>query len=185
MYNIRDLFGHFVKLPPKSRENGMCPHACCKGKRPHPDRFPVLLPKAMLHSMSDEELYAHYDKPGVGESGRAVRQVLAEMDRRERRQQRHAHRATRADEYRAYLEDQWVNAEQATRGNMLNKRGRASGIDPRALWSDARARNRYASDELRSYLDAHPVVSAREFHGEAAQAAGARRRRQTQLYGVY
>lgn len=188
-YSIRDLLGHFVKIPPKSREEGACPHACCKGRRPHPEKFPVILSREKLRSMSDQELYAHYDSPSTGKSGRAVKQALAEMERREEAKEaaahRRAHRASKDDEYRAYLENQWTAAEEATRGYMLNKRGRANGIDPRALWTNARARDRYASDELRAYLDRNPVVSRREFGSEAAQASGARQRRGARLYGVY
>jgi len=188
-YSVRDLLGHFVKLPPERNRDGMCPHACCRGKRPHPDKFPVILHRDTLRAMSDEQLYQHYQRGAVGENGRAVQQVLREMQRREdrsrAREQRSATRATKADEYRSYLENEWTAAEEATRGNMVNARGRGRGVDPRAMWTDARLRDRYASDELRAYFDHHPVVSPREFHGEAAAAAGARRRRSTRLYGVY
>lgn len=194
MYNIRDLLGHFVKVPPDKNEDGMCPHPCCRGKRPHPDRFPVMLPKGLPARMTDHELEQHFQKPGVGDNPRAVKQVLGELDKREKRrdldlrsptEQRRDARAQRADEYRAHLENEWTAAESATRGNMVNKRGQARGVDPRAFWTDKSLRDRYASDELRAYLDRHPVVSAREFGSDRAQAAGARRRRGARLYGVY
>lgn len=70
-YNVRDLLGHWVR--PRSREAAMCPHPCCRGKRPHPDRFPVLLPKGMARRLTDTELIAHLGKPGVGRSDAAVR----------------------------------------------------------------------------------------------------------------
>ena len=194
MYNIRDLLGHYVKLPPQKNQDGMCPHACCKGKRPHPDRFPVMLPKGMARRMTDRELADHFDKPTVGKSAKATRQVVDELGRRERKREldlrtpaekRKDVRARHADEYRAWLENEWVRAEAQTRGVMLNKRGKAKHVDPRALWTSKQLRDRYASDELRAYFDRHPVVSAREFGSRDAAAAGARRRRRTQLYGVY
>jgi hypothetical protein len=192
VYSIRDLLGHFVKVPPSRNQDGMCPHKCCRGKRPHPENWPVLLDRKTLRTASEAELLAHYQREKVGESGRAVSQVLGELQRREdaerAREARKANRATRADEYRAYLENQWTTAEEATRGNMLNKRGRARGMDPRALWTaGTRERERYASDELREWFARNPVVTQREFHGDAAAAAGARRRRghSDRLYGVY
>lgn len=190
MYDVRDLLGHFVRLPPRKNRDGMCPHACCKGKRPHPDRFPVLLPTGLLHSMSDEDLIAHFNKPGVGDNGKAVVQVTRELERREHRdharEMKRINRSNKDEEYRLYLEGQWVAAEEATRGNMTNKKGRARGIDPRSLWTANDAtRARYASEELRAYWDAHPIVTRREFGSAAAQASGGRRRTESRLYGVY
>jgi hypothetical protein len=188
-YSIRDLLGHFVRLPPASNEDGMCPHACCRGKRPHPDKLPVMLSRSTLRSLSTAELEAHYQRESVGKNGRAVSQVIRELDRRERAAETKAHRAAargaRADEHRAYLEHQWIAAESATRGVMLNRKGVKAGIDPRSLWTSARARDRYASDELRSWFDRNPPVSLREFGSERGQARGAQRARERQLYGVY
>jgi hypothetical protein len=192
VYSIRDLLGHFVKVPPQRNQDGMCPHRCCRGKRPHPDKWPVLLDKTTLRTASEADLLAHYQREKVGQSGRAVSQVLGELQRREdrdkAREHRAAHRANRNDEYRVYLENSQVAAEAATRGNMLNKRGRARGMDPRALWTAGpRERERYASDELREWFARNQPLTSREFHGEAAAAAGARRRRghSDRLYGVY
>lgn len=188
-YSIRDLLGHFVRLPPASNENGMCPHACCKGRRPHPEKLPVMLDRSTLRKLSVAELEAHYQRESVGANGRAVSQVLKELERREDAEHakaaRHAARSSAADEHRAYLEQQWITAERETRGVMVNAKGKRAGVDPRAFWSDARARDRYASDELRAYFDQHPPVSKREFTSGRAQTSGARRRREQRLYGVY
>lgn len=193
MYNVRDILGHFIK--PKTAEARMCPHPCCRGKRPHPDKFPLLLPKDVLKSASDEELYRHFNKKTVGESGAAVGQVVAELERRERSRERkqaareraQGRRRSAQEGYRNWLETEWVAAEGVTRGNMLNKRGRAKGIDPRSLWTaNEKTRAAYASEELRQYWNAHPVLSAAEFRGGgAAQVRGARARRESALYGVY
>lgn len=189
-YSLRDLLGHFVKVPPRANVDGMCPHPCCKGRRPHPEKLPVMLSAPTLRALSVAELEAHYQRESVGKNGKAVSQVLRELERREKaveiRNAKNSARASRADEHRAYLEHQWIAAESATRGVMVNKRGRAKGVDPRAFWSSAALRDRYASDELRGYFDQHPPISKREFtQGEAAQTSGARGRRERQLYGVY
>jgi hypothetical protein len=189
-YNIRDLLGHFVKLPPKSNEDGMCPHACCKGKRRHPDNWPVMLSRETLRSASDEDLIQHFSKPKVGRNGAAVVQVTRELERRERaaeaRERARGRRADKGEQYRLYLENQWVQAENDLRGNLVNKRGRAKGIDGRSLWTaNDRTRAAYASEELRQWWDQHPIVSAREFQTEAEHHRGARRRRESRLYGVY
>jgi hypothetical protein len=67
-----------------------------------------------------------------------------------------------------------------------NKRGRAKGVDPRALWTaNDRTRQAYASEELRHFWDIHPIVSPTEFRrGQAADRAR-QRRRTSSLYGVY
>lgn len=173
----------------------MCPHPCCRGRRRHPDRFPVMLPKGLLDSATDEELITHLQRPAVGDNGDAVVQAVGELERREQRQkradlrksvQRHKRRS-KQEEYRLWLETEWTAAEESTRGNMLNKRGRAKGIDPRSLWTaNDRTRNAYASEELRAYWNAHPVLSAAEF-GQADEHAhrAARSRRESSLYGVY
>lgn len=192
-YSIRDLLGHFVK--PAKREGRMCPHACCRGRRPHPDRFPVLLPADVARSASDTELVRHLQKESVGRSDAAVAQVVGELDRREKREAKAQARRARAKDrrvsaqsaYRDYLEVEWIAAESATNGQMVNKRGRARGIDPRSLWTaNERTRAAYASEELRRYWDSHPIVGADEFTGgEAAQRRGGTRRRESRLYGVY
>lgn len=193
MYNVRDLLGHFIK--PANKAGAMCPHPCCKGRRPHPDKWPLMLDRGTLKGASDEELYQHLQRDRVGRSGRAVTQVVKELERRETRQARKeaardrakGRRASKAEEYRLYLETEWTAAEAATKGNMLNKRGRAKGIDPRSLWTaNERTRAAYASEELRLYWNTHRIVSAAEFHGgAAAQTRGARARNESRLYGVY
>ena len=48
----------------------------------------------------------------------------------------------------------YLEAEQVTRGNLLNAAGKAAKIDPISLFSGTRARARkYASDELKQYWE--------------------------------
>lgn len=74
---------------------------------------------------------------------------------------------------------------------MVNKTGRAKGIDGRnLLTANAATRNKYASDELKSYLDSNPVLTAKDFGAyqngnQAAAAQNARVSRGRQRYGVY
>ena len=189
-YDIRDLLGHWVR--PRAREGQHCPHACCRGRRPHPDNFPVLIPRAELRRADEGLLMRHLRRWGHRDD--AVNQVIGELDRRERvernaaaRRDRARHRrATRQDEYRAYLENEWIQAERQTKGVMLNRAGERAGVDPRSLFYGPESRARkYASEELRRYWDEHPRVSSREFHSERAQIEGGRGRRASRLYGVY
>ena len=62
-------------------------------------------------------------------------------------------------EYDEHLWAAYTRAEIATRGALLNARGRAKGIDPVSLfmgpWVRARA---YASEELLEHWEQHPRV---------------------------
>jgi hypothetical protein len=185
-YNTRDLIGHFVA--PVSSAGKMCPHACCRNKRVHPANMPVILPNRLLRRASDDDLADHFKRTSDNE--RAQAQVLHEMDRRDSLEQlRHdraletkrrifARRVERAEE----VDRAWERAESATRGNMLNKAGRAADIDERSLFTgpESRAR-RYASEELLNHWQASPRPTAAYFAGKdtrlGTQATAARRRR--------
>jgi hypothetical protein len=153
-YNVRDLLGHWVK--PKSERGKMCPHACCRGKRVHPANFPVILPRQLLREATDQQLADHYGKHS--HNGNARRQIEAEMNRRDRVQANRARAAERSRSRRfARAEDydrRWLAAERATNGNMLNRRGRLAGVSERRVLTNRRDADRYASDELRAWLEA-------------------------------
>lgn len=59
-----------------------------------------------------------------------------------------------------------MHAEAATRGNMVNAKGRARGISPRTLIT-GREENfrRYASDELMEYYATHHRPTPASFRG--------------------
>ena len=168
-YNVRDLIGHFVA--PRSAEQKMCPHACCRNKRVHPDNYPVVLPSKLLRRASEQDLAYHFEHT---ESGPARDQVLAEMERRDtsetRRQAREERRQLRqfsrkTDRY-AYVDQQYQAAEAQTRGHMLNKRGRAMDVDPKTLFTGSERRARaYASEELLNYWADNPRPTAAMFEG--------------------
>jgi hypothetical protein len=169
-YSIRDLIGHFVA--PRSMRGKMCPHACCRNRRVHPANMPVILPSRLLRRASDEDLMAHYDRMSGGSyrEERARAQVLHEMQRRDDAERARGHRQaakySRQLEQADAVEASYIAAENATRGNMLNRKGRARDINPRALITGREADfRRYASDELMEYYTTHHRPTAASFRG--------------------
>lgn len=58
--------------------------------------------------------------------------------------------------YRDHVYEQYLAAEDATRGHMLTPQGQAAGIDPHQLFSGPAGRARkWASDELKEWWDEH------------------------------
>ena len=169
-YNIRDLLGHFVR--PKSAKGDMCPHACCRNKRVHPANMPVILPRKLLRRATDDDLAAHYDRV-QGDSYRDQRarmQVLHEMQRRDdeavAKKNRAAVKYSRQLEQADTREASYVAAEEATRGNMVNNKGRSRDINPRTLiYAPEATFDRYASDELKEWYSTRHRPTARSFQG--------------------
>ena len=91
---------------------------------------------------------------------RARAQVLHEMQRRDDEATAKGNPAAARDsrqlEQADAVEASYIAAENATRGNMLNRKGRAHDINPRALITGREADfRRYASDELMEYYQTH------------------------------
>lgn len=180
----RDLQGHWV-APPSARQHP-CPHKCCQGRRVHPDNLPVRLDREFLRGLSSEEVgrelerysgYSDTHEAGylaiVAEAGRREEEGHGESVERGYERQRSAVaeqtrvseqlKANRAErgkkqqqEWRDEVYRQWLAAENATRGVMLNRAGQRRDIDERTLFTGNRARvNRYASDELKEWFAAH------------------------------
>lgn len=136
--------------------------------------MPVILPNRLLRRASDEDLAEHYDRVSHGHTAkdeRAKAQVLHELDRRDQvaRARRAAgdRRAEQRGDRELTVESEFVRAEEVTRGNLLNKKGVAAGINPRRLFTgrEAEAR-RYASDELLEYWQTHHRPTAASFRGQ-------------------
>ena len=169
-YNVRDLLGHFVR--PRSAKGDMCPHACCRNRRVHPANMPVVLPRRLLRRASDEDLAAHYERV-QGDSYREERarmQVLHEMQRRDdeaaAKKNRAAARYSRQLEQADAREASYVAAEEATRGNMVNRKGRARDVNPRTLiYAREDTFQRYASEELKEFYSTRHRPTARSFQG--------------------
>jgi hypothetical protein len=63
---------------------------------------------------------------------------------------------------------QWLGAEAATNGYMLNKAGKAAGIDERTLFTGPESRVRkYASPELFEFFESHPRPTRASWFGSA------------------
>lgn len=175
-YDKRDTLGHFVTPP--ARQGKPCMHKCCRGYRPHPDHLPVRLDRAYLRTLTDAEVehelsrYSNY----VDTHEAGFLQVVAEITRRDESAKKAVARKERArrrredaeSEYRDEVYRQWLSAEAATNGVMLNKRGRAAGIDERTLFTGPESRVRaYASPELVEYFEYHPRPTRASWFGSA------------------
>lgn len=67
-------------------------------------------------------------------------------------------------EYDELLYQQYMAAEEATNGAMLNARGREKGIDPFTLFMGNQVRAfAYASEELIEHWETHPRITYAKF----------------------
>lgn len=196
-YNVRDQLGHWVA--PKDRRGRPCPHACCRHQRVHPDNLPTTLDRDYLRSLTPRELgeelaqYVNY----ADSHKRGLEQITAEVDRRgdadsdaldegyrskaddyERARERAAEGKERArdrqrrreDEWRDEVYRQWLQAEAATNGYMLNKAGRRAGINERSLFTGPESRvAKYASPELIEFFESHPRPTRASFLGSTRE----------------
>lgn len=90
-----------------------------------------------------------------------------------------AHGSAARMERESIAEMSYLLAEADTKGNLLNKRGRAAGIDDRSLFTGPEARApAYASEELIEHWETHPRPTAAMFAaGTRALSSGTPRRR--------
>lgn len=66
--------------------------------------------------------------------------------------------------FKDHAEQAFYDAEDVTRGHMLNKAGQAAGIDPRSLFTGAESRARkYASGDLLEYFERHGRLTLNDF----------------------
>jgi hypothetical protein len=66
--------------------------------------------------------------------------------------------------FKDHAEQSFYDAEDVTRGHMLNKAGQAAGIDPRSLFTGAESRARkYASEDLLEYFERHGRLTLNDF----------------------
>ena len=194
----RDLIGHWVA--PANRRQHPCPHSCCAGKRVHPDNLPVRLDRKYLRGLTDEEVGAELQRySGYADTHeRGYLEILAEAGRREdagrgeavergySRQLADEAEATRISErlaanrvergkrreqeWRDEVYRQWLHAENATRGVMLNKAGQRADVDERTLFTGPESRVRkYASPELIEWFESHPRPTRASFLGSVRE----------------
>jgi len=183
-YNRRDQIGHWVtKQQPVYRP---CTHACCRGYRAHPSNWPIIPAKMAYRTATDDQLAAHYTKLTAVENDPKARggelQILAEFERRDRREMRRRereqvrerrreavanNRAVRRTEAEVERERIRVQAEAATQGYLVNRKGRSLGINPDEILTGREAVfQRYASDEARDYFRVNPRPTAAYFRGK-------------------
>ena len=175
-YNLRDQLGHYVQRADAAGRP--CHHSCCAGKRVHPSNLPVKINRQWLRTLTGPELeqelneYTGY----IDTHEQGFLQIVAEVDRRDESAKKAAARSARAKERRQGREQEWrdevyrswLTAEAETNGNMLNKAGRAAGIDERTLFTGPESRvAKYASRELLDFFDAHPRPTRASFLGTA------------------
>jgi hypothetical protein len=142
---------------------------------------------------TDEQLGRHYSKLANIENDPKARrgelQIIAEFERRDRRDQARREREQRARERREAAaanravrrtEDEIererirVQAEAATRGYLVNARGRRLGINPdEILTGRQRVFDRYASDEAREFFASTPRPTAAYFRGRDTRTRAA------------
>jgi hypothetical protein len=174
-YNRRDLIGHWITR--RQREQRPCTHACCRGYRVHPGNYPVILANRTLRRASDDDLAQHFNKVSAGTTPQdryAEAQILDEMERRDRentqRRQRAeavaANQAARRMEREADAQRIRLEAEEHTKGYLVNVQGRARGIsDEEILTGREEVFRRYASEEAREYFREHPRPTGAYFRG--------------------
>jgi hypothetical protein len=201
VYNRRDQIGHWVKKDQQIYRP--CHHACCRGYRAHPSNWPLIPASHALRRAGDEQIMSHYQKVGADTSPQArgvELQLLNEMERRDRaalrerekrrEKERHreavaSNRGARRMEVEAERERIRVESETATRGYLVNAKGRARGIDPEEILTGREAVfRRYASDEAKDYFAARPRPTAAYFRGRDTRVAE-RAGRLAMKHGVY
>lgn len=134
-----------------------------------------------LRALTDDELAGIYQRwnrrPFVADA------VLREAERRDRVDEKARRKAARLERRRAkedalrsayqdWVETSYRAAEEHTRGNLLNKLGKAQGVDPYSLFSGQGARARkYASEELLAYWETNPRITYAEFKRHSREQA--------------
>ncbi|MEU7741989.1 hypothetical protein [Nonomuraea sp. NPDC049158] len=122
------------------------------------------------------EAYAEVYNVDPEQLRREERRAAIEADRREGE----SLDQTVARLYRDWVHTQWLQAENTTNGFLLNKAGRAAGIDPITLFSGPTSRaTAYASEELRRWWNDNPRMTLTEFRAQVLGRESDRRAART------
>ena len=178
-YDRRDQIGHWVSKDQQILRP--CHHACCRGYRAHPHAWPIIPASYALRRATDEQLAQRYAKVAAEENDPKARgaelQIIHEFERRDRaeakRREKEQHReavrmnrAIRRSEAEVETERIRVASEGATRGYLVNAKGRARGINPDEILTGREAVfRRYASDEAKDYFAVNPRPTTAYFRG--------------------
>lgn len=99
------------------------------------------------------------------------RAAMAEAKRRDQADRSCRARNAVSAEWFDFAHAQYLAAESATRGNLLNKRGRAAGIEPFSLWQGPESRAMaYASWELAEFWQKSPRCTVQRYRDQLAAA---------------
>lgn len=117
-----------------------------------------------LRNLTDDQLSTMYSTADEATQD-AIRR---ECDRRDYLDRKRAAVKARWDaaiaEWFDYAHAQWIAAEHACRGHLLNKAGHAAGINPRDLWTGPATRAaRYASEELLDFWAVSPRITRTQY----------------------
>lgn len=120
-----------------------------------------------LRNLTDDQLIEVYSNGD--EATQAA--VLREATRRDRKAAQTARDKARwaavNTEWMSWAHAQFLAAEAACRGYLLNKAGQAAGLDPWTLWTGPASRaTRYASEELLEFWAANPRLTVSEYRDE-------------------
>ena len=103
---------------------------------------------------------------------REQRRIQHEERHRQHREAVETIRAARRMEREAETERIYLEAEDYTRGNWVNAKGRARGISDREILTGREdVFQRYASEEAREYFRHHPRPTAAYFRGQDTRIA--------------
>jgi len=97
------------------------------------------------------------------------------QERHERAEERRRERWSAKRDFRALERERlFVQAEDATKGYMLNRRGIEAGVDPKSLFTGPESRARkYASWELLQHWETSPRPTEAYFQGQQTRVASA------------
>jgi hypothetical protein len=163
IWNGRDTRGHYAKLERVADDypdTPVCHHACCKGKRPHPAGLPVMRAKK---KPAAKKKRAPAKKPGKFSPGLGPRRPTTPAD---------AARQLRTD-YAGYLHAEYLAAESATNGYMVNRAGKKKGYTGSDFFKVGRrpSLSSYASPELAEYMRGRRVLSLTAYRDRLRRAA--------------
>ncbi|WP_141575887.1 hypothetical protein [Actinomadura sp. WMMA1423] len=134
-----------------------------------------------LQALTDEELADLFQR--WNRRSFVADAVLREADRRDKVDEKARQKATRQarrrakeaglrDAYQDWVHSQYLLAEEYTRGNLLNRVGKAAGVDPYSLFSGQWSRARkYASEELVAFWGEHGRITFAEFKRRSREQA--------------
>jgi hypothetical protein len=120
-----------------------------------------------LRAAADEDLATWYQDGDEADR----RAALGEADRRNRREAARRERGEERAAWESGAYAQYLQADAELRGNLVNRRGMAAGIDDWSLWSGTEARAlAYATEELRLWWQdpAHPRITVTDYRRQVS-----------------